>query len=115
MQGLGHAAEHAEGVAFVAGRLKAADLLLGGLEKLRKVLLGKSSLLAQRGNLQRHIPRFARLLKAGGKRRVLQLSFEIAVEIGSFHCSALFRQSRTRSRAASSSRAGIACPLLRTP
>ena len=99
MQNFGNAPQGTEGVALVAGRLKPADLLLGGLEELREVFLGKPGLLAEGGDLQRHIPRLARVLKAGGKRRILQLFFEVTVKISFFHRSALFRQSRIRSRA----------------
>jgi hypothetical protein len=79
VQDAGDPAQGSKRVAFIARGLKAADLLLGGFEKFGEVLLGKPGLLAQRGDLQCHIPRLARVLKAGGKRRVLQLSFEIAV------------------------------------
>ena len=47
VQRLGNSAQGAEGMPFVAGGLKPADLLLGGLEELRQVLLGKPGLLAQ--------------------------------------------------------------------
>ena len=64
-------------MAFVAGRLQAADLLLGGLEALGELLLGKPGLFAQGGDLQRHVPGLAGAFKAGGKPRVLHLIFEI--------------------------------------
>ena len=64
VQCFGNAAEHAEGVAFVAGRLKPADLLLGGLQKLRQFLLRKPGLLPEKGDLQRHIPGLSGLLEA---------------------------------------------------
>jgi hypothetical protein len=115
VQGIGNAAQHTQGVAFVAGRLEPANLLLRGFEQFREVLLRKPGLLAEGGNLQRDIPRLARALKAVGKRRILQLLFEVTVEIGFFHCSALFRHLRIRSRAVLRSRAGTAWPLLRMP
>src|SRR3972149_6148866 len=62
----GDAAQGTERVAFVAGGLKPANLLLGGFEELREVLLGKPGLLADGGDLQRHIPCRAGALKAGG-------------------------------------------------
>lgn len=88
---------HTKGVAFVAGGLEAADLLLRGLEKPREVLLRKSGLLAERGDLQRHVPGLACALEPGGKRGVLQLLFEVTVEIGLLHRYPLVCQSRIRS------------------
>ena len=85
MQDLGNAAQHAERMAFIVGRFKATDLLLGSLEEFRQLFLGESSLLAQSGNLQRHIPGLTGMLEAGGNGRVLQLFFKILVKIGLFH------------------------------
>src|ERR1044071_611810 len=113
MQDVGDPAQGAEGMAFIAGGFNPADLLLGSLEELRQILLRKPRLLAECSDLQRHIPCFACVLKPGGKRRIPQLLFEVTIEIGLFHCSVLFRQSRLRSRAVWRSRAGIAWPLLR--
>src|SRR3990172_8575034 len=115
MQDVGDAAQGTERVAFVTGGLKPAALLLGGVEELREVLLGKPGLLAKGGDLQRHIPCLAGVLKAGGKRRIPQLLFEVTVEIGFFHRSAFLCHSRIRSRPVWMSRAGMAWPLLRMP
>src|SRR3990172_6775342 len=115
MQDVGDAAQGTEGVTFVAGGLKPADLLLGGLEELREVLLGKPGLFAQGGNLQRHIPGLTGALKAGGKPRISHLFIEVPVEIGLFHGFVLSCQSRIRSRAVWTSRTGMAWPLLRMP
>ena len=46
MQGVGNAAQHAQGMALVAGGLQAADLLLGCFEQLGELLLGKAGLLS---------------------------------------------------------------------
>ena len=46
VQGAGNSAQHAKGMAFVARRLKPADLLLRGLEKLGEVLLREPGTLA---------------------------------------------------------------------
>ena len=92
MQGVGNAAQHAQGMALVAGGFQAADLLLGCFEQLGELLLGKAGLLAQRGYLQRDIPSLACVIKTGSKCRILQLFFEITVKIGFFHGSVLFRQ-----------------------
>ena len=86
-------------MAFVAGRLEPADLLLRGLEELGEVFLGKPGLLAEGDDLQGHVPRLASLLKSGGECRVLQLLFEVPVEIGLLHGLALFCQSAIRCRA----------------
>ncbi len=64
VQSFGYAAEHTEGMAFIAGRLKPADLLLGSLQKLRQFLLRKPGLLPENGDLQRHIPGLSGALKA---------------------------------------------------
>jgi hypothetical protein len=88
-------------------------LLLRGFEKFRQVPLRKPSLLTERGDLHGHIPSLTCALEPGGKLRILQLFFEVPVEIAFFHRSFLFRQSRIRSRAVLMARAGMACPLLR--
>ena len=106
VQRAGDAPEHTQGVAFVAGRFQAADLLLRSFEQLCELLLGKPGLFAQRGDLQRDIPRLARVLKAGGKRRVLQLLFEVTVEIGFFHRLALYPLRPQRLRGESSVEVG---------
>ena len=113
VQGIGDAAQHAQGVAFITGRLQSADLLLGRLEDTRQFFLGKSGLLAKGGDLQRNVPSLSGMFKAGGKGRVLQLLFEISVEICFFYRFILFSQSCMRSRAVSRSLAGMARPLLR--
>src|SRR6266702_2238124 len=115
VQRLGNAPQHAERMAFIAGRLQAADLLLGGLKEFCQLFLGESCLLTKGGNLQRHIPCLAGMLKAGSKCRVMQLFFKIMVEVGLFHFCSLFCQSCIRSGAIARSRAGIANPLLRMP
>ena len=71
MQGVGNAAQHAQGMALVAGGFQAADLLLGCFEQLGELLLGQPGLLAQRSDLQRDIPRLACFLKAVDERRIL--------------------------------------------
>src|SRR5574341_1545061 len=113
MKNPGYAPQGAEGVSFVGGRFKPADLLLRYLEEFREFLLGKSRLLAEGGDLERHVPGLARAFKSGCKRRIFQLLFEIPVEVGLVHRFTLFSQSRIRTRAVSMSRSGIALPLLR--
>ena len=87
MQSFGDATQGTQRVAFVAGGLKPTDLLLGGLEKFRKILLGKPGLLAEGHYLQRHIPCVAGALEPGGKCRILKVLFEVTVEIRFFHLS----------------------------
>ena len=70
MQDFGNASQGTEGGALVAGRLQPADLLLGSLQKLRQILLGKPGLLPERGDLQRHIPGLSGALKTGGELRI---------------------------------------------
>src|ERR1035441_4133494 len=112
---MGDAAEHAEGVSLVGWGFQTADLLLGGMQLARQLLLRKARLFAQRGELQGHVPGLARLFKPLRKYRVFQLFFQIKVKIGFFHISNLSCQSRIRSRAVSRSRVGIPWPLLRMP
>jgi len=64
MQPVGDAAQHTKRVAFVARGLKAADLLLRGLEKFGEVLLRKTGLLAENGDLKSSIPRLAEIKNA---------------------------------------------------
>ncbi len=71
IQGVGDATQSAKGMTFVTGRLKPTDLLLGRFEKFREILLGKPSLLAERGDLQGYIPGLASALKPGGKSGIL--------------------------------------------
>src|SRR6266540_3090669 len=104
MQGLGNAAQHAERMAFIAGRLQAANLLLRGLKEFCQLFLGESGLLAKGSNLQCHVPSLAGVLEAGGKGWVLQLFFKVMVEFGLFHFGSLFCQSCIRSRAVARSR-----------
>jgi hypothetical protein len=75
VQSFGYAAEHAEGVAFVAGRLKPADLLLGSLQNLRQFLLRKPDLLPENSDLQCHTSQAS---PARSKREAKE---------GSFNCS----------------------------
>jgi hypothetical protein len=56
-------------MSFIIGRLESADVLLRSLQPAREFLLRKPGLLTQGGELQRHIPRFARLFKARSERR----------------------------------------------
>src|SRR6266571_5724694 len=100
---------------FVIGRFKPADLLLRSLQAPCEFLLRKSRLLAQRGDLQRHVPCLTGTLEPCGKARVLHLLREIAVEIRRLHGFVLSCQSRIRSFAVRKSRSGMAWPLLRIP
>lgn len=87
-------------MAVVFGGLQPADLLLGSLEELRDVLLGEARLLPQRDDLQCDIPRFPGPFKTRGKRGILQLLVEVAIEVGFLHKSFLSSQSTILSRAA---------------
>ena len=50
MQRFGNTAKGAQGMAFVAGRFKSANLLLGGLQEFCEVFLGQPGLFAEGGN-----------------------------------------------------------------
>ncbi len=63
-------AEHTERVAFVGRRFQPADLLLRCSKQLGELHLREPGPLAQRGYLQRDIPRFTRVLKTRGEQRI---------------------------------------------
>ena len=58
---------------LVRSRFQAADVLLRSLEFASKLLLRKASLFAERRELHRNIPGFARFFEPFGKDRVFQL------------------------------------------
>src|SRR4029077_16684302 len=91
-----YAAEHAERVTLVRRRFQAADVLLRSLDFASKLLLRKASLFAQRRELHRNIPSFARFFEPLGEGRVFQLFVEVKIEVGFFHAN-LSCQSRIRS------------------
>ena len=72
-------------MAFIAWRFQPADLLLGYLDEPREVHLGKPGLFSKGGDLERHVPVLSGAFETGGKRPVLQLLFDIFIEIGLFH------------------------------
>jgi hypothetical protein len=67
LQSLCDTAQGAEGVAFVACGLQATDLLLGSLDELCQVLLGKPGTPTKSSDLQCHVPGLADTLKSSGK------------------------------------------------
>ena len=94
-------------MALIARRFDAADLLLGGFEFAREVLLRETGLFAQRRNLQRHIPRLTRSREPLRKIRVSELLFEVKIKIGFLLHVILSCQSRIRSRAVVRSRVAM--------
>jgi hypothetical protein len=82
VQCLGDTTQGTQRMPFVPRRFQSADLLLGRAEKRGEFFLGQAGLLAKGDDLQGDIPGLSGLLETGGKRGVLQLFFEISVEIG---------------------------------
>ena len=89
-ESFGDAAEHGQVMAFVGGRFQTADVLLRGVEFCGKLFLGKTGLFAQRGQMQGHVPRLARLFEPFGESGIPQLFFQVPVEIGFTHASNRF-------------------------
>jgi len=79
-----HAAQHAEGMAFVARRLEAADLLLGGLEEVGKLPL-ESPACSRRAAICRATSHASPARLKRGKGGVGELLLQIAIEVGLFH------------------------------
>ena len=82
---------------YVSATFTQASFLAPKGETFREFLLRDARFLAQAGDLKRYVPRFAGSLIALGKGRILELFFEIEVEICFFHDRSC--QSRLRSQA----------------
>ncbi|MGH8094013.1 MAG: hypothetical protein ACREIF_11160 [Chthoniobacterales bacterium] len=75
-------------MAFVGGRFEAADLLLSRVEALGEFFLRDAGMLAQPGNLQRHILCFAGGFEALCEIRVAELLLQKAIEVDPGHLQA---------------------------
>ncbi len=71
MEGVGHAAEETERVAFVTGGFQPADLLLGRADFTGELFLGQARFGAERGELEGHIPGWPGLTESLGERLIL--------------------------------------------
>ena len=80
--------------AFMSRRFQATDLLLGRAHPFGQLLLRKTGFLSQGGQLQHDIPCITGFLETFGKFLILELLFELFVEIClSFHCLSRFHGS----------------------
>src|SRR5438105_3416815 len=85
IKGMGDATKHAEGVAFVRGRLKTADVLLRSFEFAGQLLLREPGLFAESSKLQGYIPCLARLFETIGEFRVAELFLQENIKVGLLH------------------------------